>query len=60
MATIQLCLGNDVMYHVIDEEFSAAVWLKLESRYMSKSLTKNLYLKSRLYSLKKAEGSDLN
>jgi hypothetical protein len=45
VATIRLCLGDDVMYHVMDEESSAAVWLKLESRYMSKSLTNKLYLK---------------
>jgi hypothetical protein len=60
VATIRLCLGDDVMYHVIDEESPAAVWLKLESRYMSKSLTNKLYLKQRLYGLKMAEGSDLS
>jgi hypothetical protein len=43
MATIRLCLGDDVMYHVMDEESSATVWLKLESRYMLKSLTNKLY-----------------
>jgi hypothetical protein len=31
VATIQLCLGDDVMYHVMDEESLTAVWLKLES-----------------------------
>jgi hypothetical protein len=60
VATIRLCLGDDIMYHVMDEEFLAAVWLKLESRYMSKSLTNKLYLKQRLYSLKMVEGSDLS
>ena len=45
VATIWLCLGDDVMYHVMDEESLAAVWLKLESRYMSKLLTNKLYLK---------------
>ena len=45
VATIRLCLGDDVMYHVMDEESLAAVWLKLESRYMSMSLTNKLYLK---------------
>jgi hypothetical protein len=47
VATILLCLGNDVMYHVMDEEFSAAVWLKVESMNMSKLLTNKLYLKQR-------------
>jgi hypothetical protein len=60
VATIRLCLGDDVMYHVMDKESSAAVWLKLESRYMLKSLTNKLYLKQRLYGFKMAEGSNLS
>ena len=60
MATIRLCLADDVMYHVMDEESPAEVWLKLESRYMSKSLTNKLYLKQKLYGLKMSEGSDLS
>jgi hypothetical protein len=60
VATIQLCLGDDVMSHVMDEESLAIVWLKLESLYMPKSLTNKLYLKQRLYGLKMAEGSDLS
>ena len=31
-AIIRLCLANDVMYHVMDEESLAAIWLKLESQ----------------------------
>jgi len=49
VATIWLCLGDDVMYHVMDEESPVAVWLKLENQYMSKSLMNKLYLKQRLY-----------
>jgi hypothetical protein len=45
VANIRLCLGDDVMFHVMDEESLAAVWLKLESRYMSNSLTNKLYQK---------------
>jgi hypothetical protein len=60
VATIRLCLGDDVMYRVMDEESPATVWLKLESRYMSKSLANKLYLKHRLYGLKIAEGLDLS
>ena len=30
-ATIRLCLANGVMYHVMDGESLAAIWLKLES-----------------------------
>jgi len=29
--TIKLCLDDDVMYHVIDEESSMTVWEKLKS-----------------------------
>jgi hypothetical protein len=60
VATIRLCLGDDVMYHVMDKESPGAIWLKLESRYMSKLLTNKLSLKQRLYGLKMAEGSDLS
>ena len=48
------------MYLVMDKESSMAVWLKLESLYMSKSLTNKLHLKQRLYDLKMTEGSDLS
>ena len=58
VTTIQLCQGDDMMYHAMDEESPTAVWLKLGSRYMSKLLTNKLYLKQQLYGLKKAEGSD--
>jgi hypothetical protein len=60
VATILLCLGDDVMYHIMDEESPTAVWLKQKSRYMSKLLTNKLYLKQRLYGLKMVEGSDLS
>ena len=39
LATIRLCLANDVMYHVMDKESLTIIWLKLESRYLFKSLT---------------------
>ncbi|XP_057969383.1 uncharacterized protein LOC131158530 [Malania oleifera] len=60
VATIRLCLADDMMYHVMDEESLVTVWLKLESRYMSKSLTNKLYLKHKLCELKMLDGSDLN
>ena len=60
VATIRLCLTDDVMYHVMDEESPVTVWQKLESRYMSKSLTNKLYLKQKLFGLKMTEGTDLS
>jgi hypothetical protein len=59
VATIWICLEDDVMYHVMDEEFLVAIWLKLKSWYMSKSLMNKLYLKQRVYGLKMEEGMDL-
>ena len=38
VAVIRLCLADEVMYHVMDDKSPAGIWLKLESRYMSKSL----------------------
>ena len=59
VSTIRLCLADEVMYHVIGDESPAGVWAKLESRYMSKSLTNKLFLKQKLFGLKMVEGSDL-
>ena len=59
-STLRMCLIDEVMYHVKDEESPVAIWLKLDSRYMSKSLMNNLLLKKKLYGLKMAKGSALN
>ena len=58
--TIRMCLADEVMYHVMDEESPTTIWLKLEIQYMSKSLTNKLLLKKKLYGLKMAEGSVLD
>ena len=42
---IMMCLADEVMYHVMDEKSLVAIWLKLESWYMSKSLTNKLLIK---------------
>jgi hypothetical protein len=60
VATIRLCLYDDVMYHVMNEESPVTVWEKLESRYISLSLSNKLYLKHKLFGLKMSEGTDLN
>ena len=57
--TIRLYLADELMYDVMDDVSSAAIWLKLESRYMSKSLTNKLNLKRKLYELKMVEGANL-
>ena len=59
MSTIQLCLADELMYDVMDDVSTMLVRLKLESWYMSKSLTNKLNLKRKLYELKMAKGADL-
>ena len=58
-STIMLCLADDVITEVSDEETAAGLWLKLESLYMTKSLTNKLLLKQRLFDLRMAEGTKL-
>ena len=55
-STILLCLGDEVLREVSDETIASSLWLKLESLYMTKSLTNRLYLKKRLYTLQMQEG----
>ena len=59
-SAIRMCLADEVMYHVMDEKSLTAIWFKLESRYMSKSLKNKLLLKKKLYGLKMVEGSSLD
>jgi hypothetical protein len=47
------------MYHVMDESSPKKIWDKLVEKFMSKTLTRKLYLKQKLYGLKMQEGSDL-
>ena len=42
---IRLYQDDDVMYHVMDEESTSTIWIKLESQCMSRSLSNKLYLK---------------
>ncbi|GKC23544.1 retrotransposon protein, putative, ty1-copia subclass [Tanacetum coccineum] len=44
-----LCLGNKVLREVTGETTAAAVWTKVETLYMTKSLANKLYLKKKLY-----------
>uniref|UniRef100_A0A2N9FHB7 CCHC-type domain-containing protein n=1 Tax=Fagus sylvatica TaxID=28930 RepID=A0A2N9FHB7_FAGSY len=59
VSTIRLLLADKVMYDVMEENSTAGIWLNLEKRYMSKSLTNKLHLKQKLYGLKMTEGADL-
>uniref|UniRef100_A0A2N9IUP8 CCHC-type domain-containing protein n=1 Tax=Fagus sylvatica TaxID=28930 RepID=A0A2N9IUP8_FAGSY len=59
VSTIRLLLADEVMYDVMEENSTTGIWLNLEKRYMSKSLTNKLHLKQKLYGLKMTEGEDL-
>jgi hypothetical protein len=59
VSTIRLLLADEVMYDVMEENLTAGIWLNLEKRYMSKSLTNKLHLKQKFYGLKMTEGADL-
>ena len=54
-STIMLCLADDVITEVAEEESASGLWFKLENLYMTKSLTKKLLLKQRLFSLRMQE-----
>ena len=56
-STIQLCLADEVLYNVMDEETVTRLCLRLETLYMTKSLSNKLYLKKQLYGLCKNEGT---
>ena len=58
-SVILLCLGNEVFREVAKKDTTAKLWLRLESLYMTKSLTNRLYLKKRLYTLQMKEGTSI-
>ncbi|WOG93858.1 hypothetical protein DCAR_0313145 [Daucus carota subsp. sativus] len=58
-STILLCLVDDIITEIAEEDTASGLWLKLESLYMTKSLTNKLLLKQRLFSLQMQEGMPL-
>uniref|UniRef100_A0A0D3AV52 CCHC-type domain-containing protein n=1 Tax=Brassica oleracea var. oleracea TaxID=109376 RepID=A0A0D3AV52_BRAOL len=58
-STILLCLAHEIIIKVSDEKMVASLWQKLESLYMTKSLTNKLLLKQRLFALRMQEGIEL-
>jgi hypothetical protein len=51
LSTIRLCLADDVLFNIVGEDTTPGLWSKLESLYMTKSLTRRIYLNRHLYSL---------
>uniref|UniRef100_A0A0D2ZRY6 CCHC-type domain-containing protein n=1 Tax=Brassica oleracea var. oleracea TaxID=109376 RepID=A0A0D2ZRY6_BRAOL len=58
-STILLCLVDEIIIEVSDEKTAASLWQKLESLYMTKSLTNKLLLKQRLFALRMQEDIEL-
>jgi len=44
-ATIILCLSDEVLYNIMNEETTTSLWYRLESLYMTKSLSNKLFMK---------------
>ncbi|KAE8673710.1 hypothetical protein F3Y22_tig00111774pilonHSYRG00047 [Hibiscus syriacus] len=59
VGTMRLYLANEVIYHVMHLSSPDEIWRKLESQFISKSLTTKLYLNQRLYGLKMQNDHDL-
>jgi hypothetical protein len=56
LSQIHLHLSNNILQEVLQEKTAAALWLKLESIYMSKDLTSKMHLKMKLFLHKLQEG----
>jgi hypothetical protein len=56
LSLIQFHLSNNIMQEVLQGKSAAALWLKLESIWMSKDLTSRLEVKMKLFSHKLHEG----
>ena len=56
LSTIRSCLADDVLFNIIGETSAASMWNKLESHYMTKSMTNIIYLKRQLYDMRMKEG----
>ena len=59
LSVIQLCLSNGVSREVAQEKTTAGLWSKLESLYMTKSLTGKLHLKQKFIMLRMSEGASI-
>jgi hypothetical protein len=59
LSAIRLCLADDVLFNIVTEKTAVGLWSKLESLYMTKSLTNRIFLKRQLYSLRMKEGTKI-
>ncbi|GFZ09851.1 PAM68-like protein [Actinidia rufa] len=59
VSTIRLCIADNIINNVMDEDSASALWEKLEKLYLAKSLTNKLHMKRQLYRLKMEKGGSL-
>ena len=57
--TIILCLSDEVLYNVTNEETTVDLWYRLESLYMTMSLSNKLFMKKQLYNLRMKEDTSI-
>ena len=60
LSAIRLCLADDVLFNIVSETTAAGLWAKLESLYMTKSLTNKILLKRQLFTLRMKEGTKIS
>ena len=53
-------LADDVLFNIVSETTTAGLWTKLESLYMTKSLTNKILLKRQLFTLRMKEGTKIS
>lgn len=51
LGSIRMHVFDEIYYSVLHMKSSSALWVKFESKYMTKSLTRKVYLKRQLYYL---------
>jgi hypothetical protein len=59
LSTIRLCLADEVLFNIVEEETTTGLWNRLESLYMTKSLMNIIFLKRQLYNLQMKEGTKI-
>ena len=58
MSMIYLSMTNEILSNILDEKTTKSMWEKLESLYMTKSLSNKLFMKKQLFRLMMPKGSD--
>jgi hypothetical protein len=59
LSAIRMCLADDVLFNIVTEKTTVGLWMKLESLYMTKSLTNRIFLKRQLYIFPMKEGTKI-